>query len=65
MKDNVFWDIMPFGSYKNQHSSVTLVVTRATRRNIPEDGILYEKTVCFYTHTEFALFTVARYGFWL
>jgi hypothetical protein len=43
MKNAVFWDAMPC---KNQHSDVyisseTSVLTRATWRHIPEDGVLY------------------------
>jgi hypothetical protein len=38
MKNGVFWDITPCGSCKSQEpgSSETSVLTRATRRNIPE-----------------------------
>jgi hypothetical protein len=56
MKNVVFWDVTPCGSCKNRrfeeriasivrmiriHSSATLVFVTATRRNIPEDGILH------------------------
>jgi hypothetical protein len=34
VKNVVFWDVTPCGSCKN------LKLTRATRHNIPEDGIL-------------------------
>jgi hypothetical protein len=33
MKNGVFWDVTSCGSYKN--------LTRATRRNIPEDAIFH------------------------
>jgi hypothetical protein len=62
MKYAVFWDVMPCGSCKNQRFggtpipvnlmmvavsfSETSVLTRATGRNIVEDGILNTSTVC-------------------
>jgi hypothetical protein len=41
MKNAVFWDVTPFGSCKNRRLGETSVLTRATRRNIPEDDILH------------------------
>jgi hypothetical protein len=40
MKNAVFWDIMPRGFCKNRRFGATSVLIKATRRNIPEDGIL-------------------------
>jgi hypothetical protein len=40
MKNVVFWDVTPYGSCKNRRFGGTPVLTRATRRNIPKDGIL-------------------------
>jgi hypothetical protein len=36
----VILDLTPCGSYKNQRLGGTSVLTRPTRRDIPEDGIL-------------------------
>jgi hypothetical protein len=37
MKNSVFWDVTLWGSFKNGRFSEMSVLTRATRRNIPED----------------------------
>jgi hypothetical protein len=41
MKNAVFWDVTPCGSCKNRLFGGTSVLTRATRRNTPEDDILH------------------------
>jgi hypothetical protein len=41
VKNGVFWDVRPCGSCKNRYLEGTSVLARATRRNIPEDGILH------------------------
>jgi hypothetical protein len=41
LKNAIFWDIMPCGTCKNQRFKGMSVLTRATRRNILEDGILH------------------------
>jgi hypothetical protein len=38
MQNAVFWDVSLCGFCKNQRFGGTSVLTRATRRNIPEDG---------------------------
>jgi hypothetical protein len=40
MKNGVFWDVMLCGSCMNRRFGGTSVLTRTTRRNIPEDTIL-------------------------
>jgi hypothetical protein len=46
MKNVVFWDVKQCGSCKNWRSTKTSVLTRASRRNIAEDGILHMRP-CF------------------
>jgi hypothetical protein len=43
MKNAVFLDFSPCGSCKNRHYGRTSVLTRTTRRNVPEDDILQGK----------------------
>jgi hypothetical protein len=40
MKNAIYWDVTLSGSCKNQYFRGKLVLTRATWRNISEDGIL-------------------------
>jgi hypothetical protein len=40
MKNAIFWDVTLRGSCKNWHFGGTSLLTRATQRHIPEDGIL-------------------------
>jgi hypothetical protein len=40
MKIAVFWDVTPCGSCRNRRCGGTSILTRATRRNIPEDSII-------------------------
>jgi hypothetical protein len=40
MKNAVLWDVTPCGSCKNRRFGGALVLSRATRHNISEDGIL-------------------------
>jgi hypothetical protein len=40
-KKAVFWDVTLCGSCKNRRFGETLVLTRSTRRNIPDVGILH------------------------
>jgi hypothetical protein len=39
MNNAVFWDVTLCGSWKNRRCFETFLLTRATQRNIPEDGI--------------------------
>jgi hypothetical protein len=41
MKNGVFWVVTPCGSCKNRRFGGTSALTRATRRNKPEDTILH------------------------
>jgi hypothetical protein len=41
IKNAALWDITPCGSCKNRSSIGTSVLTRATRRNIPDDGVFH------------------------
>jgi hypothetical protein len=41
LKNGVFWVVTPCGSCKNRRSGGTSVLTRATRRNNPENTILH------------------------
>jgi hypothetical protein len=41
MKNGVFWDVTPCGYCKNRRFGGTSALTRAARRNIPEDTILH------------------------
>jgi hypothetical protein len=41
MKNGVFWYVTPCSSCKNRRFGGTSVLTRATRRNSPEDAILH------------------------
>jgi hypothetical protein len=41
LKNAVFWDVTLCCSCKNQRFRGTSVLTRATQRNIPEDGIVH------------------------
>jgi hypothetical protein len=58
MKNGVFWDVMPCGSSKNRCFGGTSVLTRATRRNIPEGAILH-----IITHIDQLVWWLGSYNF--
>jgi hypothetical protein len=40
MKNGVFWDVTPYGCCKSRRFGGMSILTRSTRRNMPEDAIL-------------------------
>jgi hypothetical protein len=47
MNNGVFWDVTPCGACKYRRFGGKTYLTRATRRNIPEDTILHHQSTPF------------------